>query len=262
MMKFRKMNQKYNNDKKEKKKENNNNEDKIKNKLNENKENENKIVENKTVENKILENNKNENQNIKEENENNNDDKNKIENEGNNENDKNNDNEQDICNNNNINNNNNDSLNQINIFKKIDSNNNIDNDNNIINNEEIKKEDKKIKFNNNLHSPDMEIRGGNKSKKKYIKVKYSKAMTSKTSIGSIKSEGKSNNSSIQTKKMRIKNVEVNPSDYLANFLINNNIHNKNVNPNSIKLIKLIDKVESKTLVYKYFKSWKKIKNES
>ena len=63
--------------------------------------------------------------------------------------------------------------------------------------------------------------------------------------------------------MRIKNVEVNPSDYLANFLINNNIHNsRNVNVNTIKLIKLIDKFESKNLVFKYFKSWKKIKNES
>ena len=276
MMKFKKMNQKYNNDIIGKKKEDNNNEDKKENNLiSENKEKENKILENKILENKekenkilekeklenkiledkILENNRSEIKSIKEENENNNDDKNTIENEGNNEVDKNNENEK-------IDNNNNDSLKQINILKK-----------NNINNEEIKKEDRKIKFNNNLHSPDMEIRGGNKSKKKHIKVKYSKAMTSKTSIGSIKSEGKSNNSLIQTKKMRIKNVVVNPSDYFANILINNNsslysnrnnnIHNNNnINTNSIKLINLIDKVESKNLKFKCFKSWKELKNES
>lgn len=250
MMKFKKINQKYNNDKKEKKKENNNN---IDNNL---------INENKEKENEILEKNKSEErENLKEENENN--DNNYLkkikENEGNIEDDKNNENE--IYDKNKYN------LNQKNILKN--------NDNNDINNEKIKKEEKKIKFNNNLHSPDMEIRGGNKSKKKYIKVKYSKAMTSKTSIGSIKSEGKSNNSLIQTKKMRIKNVVVNPSDYIANILINNNSslyssinnnidnnNNNNVKANSIKLINLIDKIDSKNLRFKYFKLWKKIKNES
>ena len=259
MMKFKKMNKKYNNNKIEKKKENNNNEDKKKNNLiNENKEKENKILED-----KILENNKSEIRSIKEENENNNeDDINKIENEGNNEDDRKNENEKL---NEKIGENNNDNLNKINLLKNNDNN---DNNDNIINNEEIKKEDRKIKFSNNLHSPDMEIRGGNKSKKKYIKVKYSKAMTSKTSLGSIKSEGKSNNSLIQTKKMRIKNVVVNPSDYIANILIknnsslNNSIHNNIINTNSIKLINLIDKIESKSLKFKCFKSWKKAKNES
>ena len=262
MMKFKKMNQKYNNNKIEKKKENNNNEDKKENNLiNEKKEKENKILED-----KILENNKSEIRSIKEENENNNeDDINKIENEGNNEDDKKNENEKL---NEKIGDNNNDNLNKINILKNNDNKDNNDNNDNIINNEEIKKEDRKIKFSNNLHSPDMEIRGGNKSKKKYIKVKYSKAMTSKTSLGSIKSEGKSNNSLIQTKKMRIKNVVVNPSDYIANILIknnsslNNSIHNNIINTNSIKLINLIDKIESKSLKFKCFKSWKKAKNES
>ena len=259
MMKFKKMNQKYNNNKIEKKKENNNNEDKKENNLiNEKKEKENKILED-----KILENNKSEIRSIKEENENNNeDDINKIENEGNNEDDRKNENEKL---NEKIGENNNDNLNKINLLKNNDNN---DNNDNIINNEEIKKEDRKIKFSNNLHSPDMEIRGGNKSKKKYIKVKYSKAMTSKTSLGSIKSEEKSNNSLIQTKKMRIKNVVVNPSDYIANILIknnsslNNSIHNNIINTNSIKLINLIDKIESKSLKFKCFKSWKKAKNES
>ena len=262
MMKFKKMNQKYNNNKIEKKKENNNNEDKKENNLiKENKEKENKILED-----KIYENNKSEIRSIKEENENNNeDDMNKIETEGNNEDDRKNENEKL---NEKIGDNNNDNLNKINILKNNDNKDNNDNNDNIINNEEIKKEDRKIKFSNNLHSPDMEIRGGNKSKKKYIKVKYSKAMTSKTSLGSIKSEGKSNNSLIQTKKMRIKNVVVNPSDYIANILIknnsslNNSIHNNIINTNSIKLINLIDKIESKSLKFKCFKSWKKAKNES
>ena len=262
MMKFKKMNQKYNNNKIEKKKENNNNEDKKENNLiKENKEKENKILED-----KIYENNKSEIRSIKEENENNNeDDMNKIETEGNNEDDRKNENEKL---NEKIGDNNNDNLNKINILKNNDNKDNNDNNDNIINNEEIKKEDRKIKFSNNLHSPDMEIRGGNKSKKKYIKVKYSKAMTSKTSIGSIKSEGQSNNSLIQTKKMRIKNVVVNPSDYIANILIknnsslNNSIHNNIINTNSIKLINLIDKIESKSLKFKCFKSWKKAKNES
>ena len=278
MMKFKKMNKKYNNNKIEKKKENNNNnEDKKENNLiNENKETENKLLEtkekenkilenkekeDKLLENKILENNKSEIRSIKEENENNNvEDINKIENEENNKDDKNNENEK--INEKISDNNNNNNLKKINIIK------NKDNNDNIINNEEIKKEDRKIKFSHNLHSPDMEIRGGNKSKKKYIKVKYSKAMTSKTSIGSIKSEGQSNNSLIQTKKMRIKNVVVNPSDYIANILIknnsslNNSIHNNIINTNSIKLINLIDKIESKSLKFKCFKSWKKAKNES
>ena len=248
MMKFKKMNQKYNNDKIEKKKENKKEDKKEKENylINENKENylinENKEnKENKIIENKIIENIK------EEEDENKYDDKKRNENKENNEDDKNNKNEI-------YDNNNKDNLRQKNILKNYDSNNN--------NNEEINKEDKKIKFNINLHSPDMEIRGGNKSKKKYIKVKYSKAMTSKTSIGSIKSEGKSNNSSIQTKKMRIKNVVVNPSDYLANILINSSIHNNNIiNTKSFKLIKLIDKIECKNLRFKYFKLWKKVKNE-
>ena len=69
--------------------------------------------------------------------------------------------------------------------------------------------------------------------------------------------------------MRSKNVVLNPSDYIANILINNNspinnnIHNNNIiNTNSIKLINLIDKIESKNLKFKCFKSWKKAKNES
>ena len=125
----------------------------------------------------------------------------------------------------------------------------------------------KIKF-NNLHSPDMEIRGGNKSKKKHIKVKFSRAMTSKTSIGSIKSDGKSSSSLLPTKKMRIKNMIVNSRDYLTTSLINinnNSIYNhitnsnNNIYKNVIKLLNLIDKMEGKKLLFKCFKNWKKNK---
>ena len=109
----------------------------------------------------------------------------------------------------------------------------------------------------------MEIRG-TKSKKKFIKVKYTKAITSKTSIGSIKSEGKSN-SSIQTKKMRIKNVVVNPKEYITTTLLNNNpLYNNNANKANKKFIKLLyimDKIDNKTMKYKCFKFWKKINNK-
>ena len=105
----------------------------------------------------------------------------------------------------------------------------------------------------------MEIRG-TKSKKKFIKVKYTKAITSKTSIGSIKSEGKSN-SSIQTKKMRIKNVVVNPKEYITTTLLNNNpLYNSKAiktNKKYIKLLYIMDKIDDKTMKYKCFKFWKK-----
>ena len=110
--------------------------------------------------------------------------------------------------------------------------------------------------NHNLHSPDMEIRG----KKKHIKIKYTRAITSKTSIGSFKSEGKSNSSSIHVKKMRIKNVIVNPSDYLTTTLINNDSNSqKFINKNKkiiIKLLCLLDKIDNINMIFKCFKYWK------
>ena len=118
---------------------------------------------------------------------------------------------------------------------------------------------RKIDF--NLHSPDMELRG--KSKKKHIKVRFTRAITSKTSIGSIKSEGKSNSSSIQTKKMRIKNVVVKPSIYLTTTLINNssdtNIFKTNQNKKALQLLCLLDKIDNKIIIYKSFTYWKKKK---
>ena len=125
-------------------------------------------------------------------------------------------------------------------------------------------DDLKPKIKINLHSPDIEIRG-NKTKKKHVKVKFTKSMTSKTSIGSIKSEGKSNSSSIQTKKMRIKNVVVNPKEYITTTLLNNNpLYNNNANKANKKFIKLLyimDKIDNKTMKYKCFKFWKKINNK-
>ena len=86
-------------------------------------------------------------------------------------------------------------------------------------------------------------------------------MTSKTSIGSIKSEGKSNSSSIQTKKMRIKNIVVNPTEYITTTLFNNSqIYNNNIsNKNKIfiKLFSLLDKIDNKNMIFKCFKYWKK-----
>ena len=125
-------------------------------------------------------------------------------------------------------------------------------------------EDSKSKIKINLHSPDMEIRG-NKAKKKYIKVKFTRAITSKTSIGSIKSEAKSNSSNIQTKKMRIKNIVVNPEEYIATTLLNNNpLYNSSVNKTKksyIKLLNIMDKIDNKSMKYKCFKYWKKMNNK-
>ena len=125
-------------------------------------------------------------------------------------------------------------------------------------------DDSKPKIKINLHSPDIEIRG-NKSKKKYVKVKFTKAITSKTSIESIKSEGKSNSSSIQTKKMRIKNIVVNPKEYITTTFLNNiSLYNNNTNKANKKYIKLLyimDKIDNKTMKYKCFKFWKKINNK-
>ena len=118
-------------------------------------------------------------------------------------------------------------------------------------------DDSKRTININLHSPDIEIRG-NKSKKKHIRVKFTKAITSKTSIGSIKSEGKSNSSSIQTKKMRIKNIVVNPHEYLATTLLNNQVYN-NTNikyKRYLKILLIMDKIDNKSMKYKCFKYWK------
>ncbi len=117
-----------------------------------------------------------------------------------------------------------------------------------------------LKMSVNLHSPDMEIRG--KSKKKHIRVKINRAITSKTSIGSLKSEGKSNNSSIiHSKKMRIKNIVVNSSAYLTTSLLSdNNANYNNMNPNkqkAINLLCLLDRIDNKHSMYRYFKYWKK-----
>ena len=106
-----------------------------------------------------------------------------------------------------------------------------------------------------LHSPDMEIR--KKSKKKHIRVKINRAITSKTSLGSMKSEGKVNTSSIlPSKKMRIKNVIVDSSAHLTTSLLNDSNLNVN-NEKAINLSLLLDKIDNKNLIYRFFKYWKK-----
>ena len=93
-------------------------------------------------------------------------------------------------------------------------------------------------------------------------------MTSKTSISSKKSEEKSNTSAIHTKKMKIRNIVVNPSEYFRtksidinrSISLNNiNSHDIDFNPNTLKLIKLIGKLEFKNIMFKYFILWKKSK---
>ena len=92
-------------------------------------------------------------------------------------------------------------------------------------------------------------------------------MTSKTSISSKKSEEKSNNSTIHTKKMKIRNIVVNPSEYFRNKSIDinrtislnniNNNHDIDFNTNTLKFIKLIAKLEIKNIMFRYFILWKK-----
>ena len=109
----------------------------------------------------------------------------------------------------------------------------------------------RIKF-RNMHSPDMEIRG-NKSKKKHIKIKLSKALTSKTSLSSIKSEGRSNSSShFYIKKMRVRSVVINTNNYSIINFRTENVYNRNT-----KLFSIINKINDKSDIIKCFKIWKK-----
>ena len=106
----------------------------------------------------------------------------------------------------------------------------------------------RIKF-RNMHSPDMQIRG----KKKHIKIKLSSALTSKTSLSSIKSEGRSNSSShFYIKKMKVRSVVINTNNYsIVNFKTENN-YKKNT-----KLNDIINKIDNKCDIIKCFKIWKK-----
>ena len=100
-----------------------------------------------------------------------------------------------------------------------------------------------------MHSPDMQIRG----KKKYIKIKLSKALTSKTSLSSIKSEGRSNSSShFYIKKMKVRSVVINTNNYsIVNFKTDNNYKR------NIKLNEILNKIDNKSDIIKCFKIWKK-----
>ena len=130
---------------------------------------------------------------------------------------------------------------------------------------EKKSEDEKIKEQNYKYlSPYVDK--GKIHTKKHIKLKFCRTLTSKTSLSSKKSEEKSNMSGVHVKKMKIKNIVVNPSEYFRNkssiikdnFCFNNlNSNDLDFNPNVIKLLKLINKIEMKNLQYKYFIFWKK-----
>ena len=108
----------------------------------------------------------------------------------------------------------------------------------------------------NMHSPDMEIRG-NKNKKKHIKIKLSRALTSKTSLSSIKSEGRSNSSShFYIKKMRVRSVVININNYsIINYKTENN-YKRNT-----KLYEILNKIDNKSDIIKCFKIWKKGKRK-
>jgi len=109
----------------------------------------------------------------------------------------------------------------------------------------------RIKF-RNMHSPDMAIRG-NKSKKKHIKIKLSRALTSKTSLSSIKSEGRSNSSShFYIKKMKVRSVVINTNNYSIINFRTENVYNRN-----IKLFSIINKINDKSDIIKCFKIWEK-----
>ena len=91
-------------------------------------------------------------------------------------------------------------------------------------------------------------------------------MTSNSSLGSFRSEEKSNYSTVHTKKMRIKNIVVNPIEFYQNKLLNRtvstcNYDNSNfdndISPIIMKLSKILDKIELKNTKFKYFRIWKK-----
>ena len=108
----------------------------------------------------------------------------------------------------------------------------------------------KIKF-RNMHSPDIQLRG---NKKRHIKIKYSKALTSKTSLSSIKTERSNTSGILNIKKMKVRNIIVNSSDY--QYLKHKTENNYN---RSFKLSKIIKKIENRNIIAKCFKYWKKIK---
>ena len=58
--------------------------------------------------------------------------------------------------------------------------------------------------------------------------------------------------------MRIKNIVVNPHEYLATTLLNNQVYN-NTNikyKRYLKILLIMDKIDNKSMKYKCFKYWK------
>ena len=107
----------------------------------------------------------------------------------------------------------------------------------------------------------------NKSQRK-LKIKYSHDLFTKISNNLNKNEEKSNISAkgVSTKKMRIKKNIVDPLEYFRSCSINfnkrkasNNFNDtyNDSNPNLMKLFYLVDKIEIKSIKYRYFTLWKK-----
>ena len=92
-----------------------------------------------------------------------------------------------------------------------------------------------------------------KSKKKYIKIKYSHDISFRTE-SSLRSEEKerNKNNGYKMKKMKIKSVVIN-SDYLRNKSFK-------MEKKTIKFIDLIKKIDNKKIINQFFIAWKKGKN--
>ena len=81
-------------------------------------------------------------------------------------------------------------------------------------------------------------------------------MTSKTSLSSIKSDGRSNSSSnFYIKKMKIRNIVINTFDHSIISYKTEDNYKKNT-----KLYNIIEKIETKANILKCFKCWKKSKS--
>ena len=92
-----------------------------------------------------------------------------------------------------------------------------------------------------------------KSKKKYIKIKFSNDFSFRTE-SSLKSEEKDKYkiNINKVKKMKVKSLVIN-SNYIRNLSFN-------LEPKKIKMFNIVNKINDKKIINKYFISWKKGKD--
>ena len=132
---------------------------------------------------------------------------------------------------------------------------------------QLKKNKDENNLNHNILHMSLNNFKRNKSQRK-LKIKYSHDLISKISNNLNKNEEKSNISAmgVSTKKMRIKKNIVDPLEYFRSCSLNfnkrkasNNFNDtyNDSNPNLMKLFYLVDKIEIKSIKYRYFKLWKK-----